>query len=116
LGNKLYVGNLGVQTTAEDLTALFTGAGHVISAHLITDRDTGRAKGFAFVEMANDAEALHAIALYNGHSLYDQALIVSEARPRESNAAGPSLSTAAHAKFREVKHKRRGGANRNRYH
>jgi RNA recognition motif-containing protein len=116
LGNKLYVGNLGVQTTAEDLTALFAGAGHVVSAHLITDRETGQAKGFAFVEMANDAEALHAIALYNGHPLYDQALVVSEARPRESQRASPQASPAASPKFREVKHKRRGGANRNRFH
>ncbi len=116
MGNKLYVGNLGFQTSAEDLAALFAGAGHVVSVHLITDRDTGQAKGFAFVEMANEAEALHAIALYNGNSLYDQALIVNEARPRESNTPGPSPSTVAQPKPREVKHKRRGGANRNRYH
>ncbi len=116
MGNKLYVGNLGVQTSADDLTALFTGAGHVVSAHLITDRDTGRPKGFAFIEMANDAEALQAIALYNGHSLYNQALIVSEARPSESGRAIPQSSTVARPKFREVKHKRRGGANRNRFH
>jgi RNA recognition motif-containing protein len=107
---------LGVQATADDLTALFTGAGHVVSARLITDRDTGRPKGFAFVEMANEAEALQAIALYNGHPLYDQALIVSEARPSESGRAIPEPSPAARPKFREVKHKRRGGANRNRYH
>lgn len=116
MGNKLYVGNLGVQTSADDLTALFTGAGHVVSAHLIADRDTGRPKGFAFVEMANEAEALQAIALYNGQTLYDRALIVSEARPSESGRATPQPSPVAHPKFREVKHKRRGGANRNRYH
>ncbi len=115
MGNKLYVGNLGVQATADDLTALFTGAGHVVSTHLITDRDTGRAKGFAFIEMANEAEALQAIALYNGHSLYEQTLIVSEARPSESRGSS-APSSAARPKFREVKHKRRGGANRNRYH
>ncbi len=116
MGNKLYVGNLGVQITADDLAALFAGAGHVVSTHLITDRDSGRAKGFAFIEMATEAEALHAITLYNGHPLYDQALIVSEARPSESQRASPQASTAARPKFREVKHKRRGGANRNRYH
>lgn len=116
MGNKLYVGNLGVQTTADDLTALFAGAGRVVSAHLITDRDTGRAKGYAFVEMASEAEALHAIALYNGHPLYEQALVVNEARPRETLQAGPQASPVARPKFREVKHKRRGGANRNRYH
>ncbi len=116
MGNKLYVGNLGIQTTADDLTALFGGAGQVVSTHLITDRDTGRAKGFAFVEMASEAEALHAIALYNGHSLYEQALIVSEARPRETLRTSEQPSAAAQPKFREVKHKRRGGANRNRFH
>jgi cold-inducible RNA-binding protein len=116
MGNKLYVGNLDAQTSADDLTALFTGAGHVTSTHLIMDRDTGRSKGFAFVEMANEAEALQAIALYNGHPLYDQALIVSEARPIESGRPNPEPTLAARPKFREVKHKRRGGANRNRYH
>ncbi len=105
-----------VQTSADDLTAVFTGARHVVSVHLITDRGTGRAKGFAFIQMANDAEALHAIALYNGHSLYDQAMIVNEAHPRETLPASTQASPVARPKFREVKHKRRGGANRNRYH
>ncbi len=104
-----------VQTSADDLTAVFTGARHVVSVHLITDRGTGRAKGFAFIQMANDAEALHAIALYNGHSLYDQAMIVNEAHPRETLPASAQASPVARPKFREVKHKRRGGANRNRY-
>ncbi len=116
MGNKLYVGHLAVQASTDDLTTLFAGAGHVVHAHLITDRDTGRSKGFAFVVMANEAEALQAIALYNGHLLYDQALIVSEARPSESGGPIPEPSPAARPKFREVKHKRRGGANRNRYH
>lgn len=115
MGNRLFIGNLGFQTTADDLTALFTGAGHVLSARLITDRETGRAKGYAFIEMASEAEALQAIALYNGHSLYEQALVVSEARLRETLRTNPHPSPAAHPKFREVKHKRRGGANRNRF-
>ncbi len=115
MGNKLYVGNLDGQTTADDLRALFAGAGRVVSAHLITDRDTGRAKGFGFIEMASEAEALHAIALYNGHLLYDQAMIVNEARPHETLPES-SQATPSARKFREIKHKRRGGANRNRYH
>lgn len=114
MGNRLYIGNLGGQITADDLAALFAGAGHVVSTHLIMDRDTGRSKGFAFVEMSNEAEAHQAIALYNGHPLYDQALIVSEARPSESQRASPEPSAAARAHFREIKHKRRGGADRNR--
>ncbi len=105
-----------VQTSADDLKALFAGAGHVVSVHLITDRDTGRAKGFAFIQMASDAEVLQAIALYNGHSFHDQVMTVNEAHPRETLPASAQASPVARPKFREVKHKRRGGANRNRYH
>ena len=114
LGNKLYVGNLDTQITSDDLTQLFTGAGRVVSARVITDRDTGRSKGFAFIEMANDAEALQAIALYNRHPLHEQALIVNEARPSESQG-GNAQSPTLRPKFREVKHKRRGGADRHRF-
>ncbi len=85
MGIKLYVGHLAGQASADDLTALFSGAGRVVHAHLITDRVTGQSKGFAFVEMANEAEALQAIALYNGHLLYDHALLVSEALPANFN-------------------------------
>ena len=109
MGNKLYVGNLDFRITAEDLAALFSGAGHVVSTHIITDRDTGRSKGFAFVEMENEPEARQAIALYSGHPLHDQALIVNEARAAEPHGAAPS--PAARPKFREIKHKRRGGGN-----
>ncbi len=69
MANKLYVGNLDVQVTSDDLAQLFSGAGHVLSAQMIVDRGTGHSKGFAFVEMANEAEARQAITLYNGHLL-----------------------------------------------
>lgn len=114
MGNRLYVGNLGVQVTVDDLTALFAGAGKVLSTHIVMDRATGRAKGFAFVEMSQEGEALQAIALYNGHLLYERALIVSQARP---NVNEPTHTRSAPMpRFREIKHKRRGGADRNRIH
>ncbi len=113
MGNKLYVGNLDFQTTAEDLTLLFAGAGEVRRAQVITDRETQRSKGFAFVEMAGDAEALRAISLFNGHMLNDRTLVVNEARPREDRPSGGNFNrgyiSAARPKFREVKHKARGG-------
>ena len=114
MGNKLYVGNLDARITADDLTALFTGAGRVVSTYVVTDRDTGRSKGFAFIEMADETEARHAIALYSGHLLHDQALVVNEARPKESQPS--SASTSPRPKFREIKHKRRGGGNIHRFH
>ncbi|MCL4486797.1 MAG: RNA-binding protein [Chloroflexi bacterium] len=112
--NRLYVGNLGVQVTADDLTALFAGAGQVVSTHIVMDRGTGQPKGFAFVEMAQESEALQAIALYNGHMLYERALILSSARPSEPDRRGRQDSPMP--RFREIKHKRRGGADRHRFH
>ena len=114
MGSKLYVGNLDVRVTADDLSALFTGAGHVVSTHIIMDRDTGRPKGFAFVEMSNETEARQAIALYSGHPLHDQALIVNEARSGETPRQ--NVPATSRPKFREVKHKRRGGGNIHRFH
>jgi cold-inducible RNA-binding protein len=114
LGSKLYVGNLDSQITTDDLTQLFAGAGHVVSTHIITDRGTGLSKGFAFVEMENEAEARQAIALYSGHRIHAQALIVNEARPSETQPSNVPL--AARPKFREIKHKRRGGGNIHRFH
>ncbi len=64
MANRLYVGNLDVQVTSDDLAQLFTRAGHVLSAQMVVDRGTGRSKGFAFFEMANEAEARQAIELY----------------------------------------------------
>ncbi len=113
MGNKLYVGNLDFQTTADDLADLFAGAGQVRRAQVITDRDTQRSKGFAFVEMDTEAEALRAISLYNGHVLHERPLLVNEARPREEGTGrtnfGRGDSPGKGPKFREIKHKVRGG-------
>lgn len=88
MGKKLYVGNLPFSATEEDIAAKFSTCGTVESAKLITDRDTGRSKGFGFVEMANDDEAQAAIAAMNGHEQGGRALTVNEARPREDRPGG----------------------------
>ena len=85
---KLYVGNLSYATTEDDLRALFAQAGAVKSVALIKDRDTGRSKGFAFVEMETQAEAQKAISQFNGSQLHDRALTVNLARPREERPRG----------------------------
>ncbi|MBI4772044.1 MAG: RNA-binding protein [Chloroflexi bacterium] len=81
--SKLYVGNLSYSTTEDDLRELFGQAGEVRSVALIKDRDTGRSKGFAFVEMATQAEAQKAISMYNSYTLNERPLTVNVARPRE---------------------------------
>ncbi len=115
MSEKLNVGNLHALVTSDDLRQLFAGAGEVAAARVILDRETRRSKGFAFVEMADREMALKAIALYNGFSLHDQAMIVSEARPREPQpqyTPQDRVPAAAQPKFREIKHKSRGGARR----
>src|SRR6266436_1118866 len=87
MGKRLYVGNLSYQTTETDLTNLFEAVGQVESANIITDRDTGRSKGFGFVEMGNE-DAEKAIAQFNGTELNGRALTVNEARPREERSGG----------------------------
>lgn len=88
MSKKLYVGNLSYDTTETQIRELFSTAGEVTSVSLITDRDTGRAKGFGFVEMSNDAEALEAIRRFNNYSLDNRNLTVNEARPREDRSGG----------------------------
>ena len=87
MSKKIYVGNLSYQTTEADLTTLFEQAGEVESVSIITDRDTGRSKGFAFVEMSNE-DAEKAIAQFNGTEVNGRALTVNEARPREERSGG----------------------------
>lgn len=79
---RIYVGNLSFQTTEQEITDLFVQAGTVESVNLITDRDTGRSKGFAFVEMGAN-EATEAIERFNGQEFNGRNLTVNEARPRE---------------------------------
>ncbi len=80
---KLYVGNLSFQTTSEDLQQLFSQVGTVESANVIEDRETGRSRGFAFVEMSSSEEGNAAIQQFNGHDVGGRTLNVNEAKPRE---------------------------------
>jgi len=88
MGNKLYVGNLSYSVRDEDLQQAFAQFGSVSSAKVMMDRDTGRSKGFGFVEMGTDAEAQSAISGMNGKDLEGRALVVNEARPREERPSG----------------------------
>jgi RNA recognition motif-containing protein len=88
MSKKLYVGNLAFQTTNLDLQQLFGQAGTVESAQIIEDRDTGRSKGFAFVEMSTEAEAASAIDQFNGKEVAGRMLKVNEAKPRENRSGG----------------------------
>ena len=81
MGKKLYVGNLPFSATEQALTDMFTECGVVESAKIITDRDTGRSKGFGFVEMSNDTEAQSAISKYNGADFGGRPMTVNEAKP-----------------------------------
>ncbi len=88
MGKKWYVGNLTYEVTDSALEQLFTAHGTVQSAQVIMDRDTGRSKGFGFVEMGSDQEAKAAIAALNGQQVGGRALTVNEARPREDRGGG----------------------------
>ena len=81
--NKLYVGNLDYGVTEDKLSELFSQAGKVVSAVVITDRQSGRSKGFGFVEMGSEEEAKKAIETFNGKDFEGRSLVVNEARPRE---------------------------------
>ena len=88
MGTKLYVGNLPYSTTSQELNEMFAAHGGVKSADVIMDRETGRSKGFGFVEMGADAEAKAAIAAMNGVQMNGRALTVNEAKPREPRTGG----------------------------
>ena len=88
MNRKLYVGNLPFDTIETDLETLFASAGAVASVNVIKDRDTGRARGFAFVEMATDADALNAISTLNATPFGGRNLSVNEARPQEARGGG----------------------------
>lgn len=88
MGSKLYVGNLPFSITEQSLKDLFAGHGSVASARIITDRDTGRSKGFGFIEMSSDDEAQSAIESLNGQEYEGRKLVVNEARPQEPRTGG----------------------------
>ncbi len=88
MGKKLYVGNISFQATEDDLRELFSKAGEIVSAKLITDAATGRPRGFGFIEMNSDSEAQKAITMFNGTAFMERNLIVSEAKPQERRERG----------------------------
>src|SRR5215468_7833452 len=88
MSNKLYVGNLSFRVTSEDLQEHFGAAGAVESANVVYDRETGRSRGFGFVEMADDEAANAAIAQFNGQEYDGRNMVVNEARPREDRGGG----------------------------
>jgi RNA recognition motif-containing protein len=88
MGRKLYVGNMSYDVDSSTLQQLFTPHGTVESAEIISDRDTGRSKGFGFVQMGTDEEAKAAIAALNGQEHNGRALTVNEAKPREPRSGG----------------------------
>jgi hypothetical protein len=88
VGNKLYVGNLAYSVRDESLQEAFSQFGSVTSAKVMMDRETGRSKGFGFVEMGSDAEAQAAVNGMNGQALEGRAIVVNEARPREERPGG----------------------------
>lgn len=88
MGTKLYVGNLSFRVTSEDLQEYFAAAGAVESANVVFDRETGRSRGFGFVEMASDDAATAAISQFNGQDYDGRNMVVNEARPREDRPRG----------------------------
>jgi RNA recognition motif-containing protein len=88
MSTRLFVGNLSYQTTEDDLRQLFAGVANVASVTLVTERDSGRSKGFAFVEMATPEDAQKAISQLNGQTLHDRTIRVDLARPREERGPG----------------------------
>jgi len=90
MATKLYVGNLSYQMTDQELNDLFSEAGNVASAQVVTDRYTSQSRGFGFVEMATEDEAQQAIAAINGRNVGGRALVVNESRPREGGGGGDS--------------------------
>jgi cold-inducible RNA-binding protein len=88
MGSKLYVGNLSYNTTSSDLEQMCSASGTVQSAEVIEDRETGRSKGFGFVQMGSDEEAQACIQALNGKEMDGRALTVNEAKPREPRSGG----------------------------
>ena len=92
MNNKLFVGNLSFNTTENDLQDAFTAHGTVVEAKVVSDRETGRARGFGFVTMSSDGEAQNAVAALNGASIDGREVVVNIARPREARPASGGSS------------------------
>ncbi len=95
MGKKLYVGNLPFTTTDQDLGDIFAQVGQVASAKVITDRETGRSKGFGFVEMVTDEDAANAVTQFNGADFNGRAMVVNEARPMAPREGGGGFGGGA---------------------
>ena len=115
MAKKLYVGNLAYSTTQEAVRELFAQAGDVADVALITDRDTGRPKGFGFVEMATEEGAQEAIRRFNGFTLDSRALTVNEARPREERSGGGGFGGGNRGGGGGSRDNRGGGGGRGRF-
>jgi len=109
MSRKLFVGNLPYETVEQDLETLFGEAGQVETVSVMRDRMTGRARGFAFVEMATDEEAQKAVTQLDGHQLGGRALTVNEARPQEVRQGGGGFGGGAGARGRGGGGQGRGG-------
>lgn len=96
---KLYVGNLAFETTSSDLQTLFAQAGTVENVNLIEDRETGRSRGFGFVEMQTKEEGAAAVAKFNGQELAGRALKVNEAKPRENRGGGGGFNGGGGSRY-----------------
>ena len=96
---KLYIGNLPYTTTEDDLKTMFAEYGSVLSATLITDRDSGRSKGFGFVELEDDAKALESITALDKSAMGDRTIFVSVARPREERPQGGGFGGGSRGGF-----------------
>jgi RNA recognition motif-containing protein len=114
MAKKLYVGNLSYTTTQEQLHSLFSQAGDVAEVTIIMDRETGRSKGFGFVEMQTDTGAQEAIKRFNGTALDNRTLTVNEARPREERSGGGGFGGNSGGGRRDNRYGDSGGR-RNRY-
>ena len=116
MGKKLFLGNLSFDTSDKDLRDLFSTVGTCVSATVLTDRATGRSRGFGFVEMASDAEAQQAIARLNDTELQGRRINVSEARERSerppSRAGGPTRSFGADLPPSRPRFRKEGGSRR----
>jgi RNA recognition motif-containing protein len=114
MAKNIYVGNLVWDATADDLLALFQEHGKVARAQVITDKETGRSRGFGFVEMDDDGEAQKAIDALNGQDFRGRALTVNEARPREDRGAGNRAGGGGYGGGRGAYGGNRGGSDRGR--
>jgi cold-inducible RNA-binding protein len=111
---KIYVGNLSYEVTEEDLRQEFVAFGEVTSANIITDKYSGRPKGFGFVEMASKSEAEAAITGLNGKTIKDRTVVVNESRPRTDSRSGGSYGDSRSGGYRDSRGGGFGGGGRQR--